>query len=42
MEKMHAGTQEKEEGDAERNCSELTRTPVLSSSCITGAQDRGW
>ena len=28
MEKMHAGTQKKEEGDAERSCSELTRTPV--------------
>lgn len=28
MEKMHARTKGKEEGDKERSCSELTRTPA--------------
>lgn len=30
MEKMHAGTQEKQEGDAKRSCSEVTRIPVIT------------
>lgn len=41
MEKMHAGTQKKEEGDEERSCSELTRTPVPHLPTPLGPRTEG-